>query len=37
MAVRFALINHIHDLLGAGNETLGAALNTRGPKEGEKD
>lgn len=37
MAVRFALINHIHDLLRAGNKTLGAALNTRGTKEGEKD
>lgn len=29
MAVRFALINHVHNLLRAGNETLGAALSTR--------
>lgn len=29
MAVGFALVDHVHNLLGAGDEALGAALSTR--------
>lgn len=28
MAVGFALVDHVHNLLGAGDEALGAALST---------